>query len=110
DVFFDPGDARHVLAVAHGVFDGGSMPGLFESRDGGAGFGAPLFALGGGEGTITGVEIARSAPRTIYLTVYHSTGVPPALLRSDDGGASFAAAGTWPAGDNTVLRILAVDP
>src|SRR5438105_564903 len=61
DVFADPSDAMNVLAIARVVGDGGTAGAtqLYQSRDGGRSFGAPIYTPVPGR-TLTGVEIARS--------------------------------------------------
>ncbi len=104
DEFVDPGDAQHVLALglANSTFS------LYESRDGGTTFGAPLYAGAPGE-TLTGVEIARSDPQTIYLAVA-SSDAHPRLARSTDGGASFTVSDLSASLGTGTIRIIAVDP
>ena len=109
DVFADPSDGMHLLAIARVVGDGGiaGNTSLYESRDGGLTFGAPIYTPPSTR-TITGVEIARSDPRTIYLTMYQS-GPHPYVARSNDGGGSFTVIDEGALG-NRFPRLIAVDP
>jgi hypothetical protein len=80
------------------------------SSDGGATLPKVVYRAQGGD-FITGIEIARSAPATIYLTI--GSGIPslPALVRSTDGGATwkmFALGDLLPA--NVTVRLFAIDP
>jgi hypothetical protein len=89
DVFADPSDGTHVLAIARVVGDAGTAGNtrLYASTDGGYSFGDYLYNPAGGQ-VLTGVEIAKSDPMTIYLTMY-SNGPHPFIARSDNGGGSF---------------------
>jgi hypothetical protein len=112
DAFPDPTNAQRVLAVAAQSGDAGATYHLLPSSDGGTTFGASIYDAAAGD-RLTGVEIARSAPSTIYLTVLSGSGtsVVPKLARSVDGGS------TWEVHDLsaalgagvTSVRILAVD-
>ncbi|HLK90252.1 MAG TPA: hypothetical protein VKZ18_10180 [Polyangia bacterium] len=104
DAFVDPSDAQHVLALGFA----NSTYALYESRDGGATFGVPLYDAPAGD-SLAGVEIARSDPQTIYLAIAASD-AHPRLARSIDGGATFTVndlSATLGAGQ---IRIIAVDP
>jgi hypothetical protein len=105
DAFPDPTNPDRVLAIGFAK----AVYGLFASSDGGATFGAaPLTSATGGD-SIGGVEIARSAPMTVYLALT-TVDTKPKLARSTDGGAH------WTVNDLTgslgmgQLRIVAVDP
>jgi hypothetical protein len=86
---------------------------VLASHDGGAHFDETLFRADPGA-MITGVESARAAPDTIYVTLQGASaagGRPPGLLaRTEDRG------GTWTTTDLTVAlgagipRLIAVDP
>src|SRR5436190_3580914 len=91
DLFPDPTDGAHVLAIAVPARDAGAAgpAAVYESTDGGHSFGAvPLYAAPSGD-QLTGVEIARSDPRIIYVAVA-GAGPRPLLARSDDAGATWA--------------------
>ena len=114
DFFVDPSDPAHVLAVAVAAADGGvaGAGGVFASTDGGKTFApAPLYSAAPGA-TITGVEIARSNPRVIYVATYTTTsaGAAPVLARSADGGGSWTSTPLAASAGAAVVRILAVDP
>jgi hypothetical protein len=111
DYFPDPTDAARVLAIVGRATDAGTSvaAAVYESRDGGDSFGAtPLFAAPDGD-DLTGVEISRSDPRVIYLTMA-APGPHPTLARSDDGGAHWATYDIEPSIGARIARIIAVDP
>jgi hypothetical protein len=107
DVFPDPSDAQHVLAIARVVGDAGTAGDtmLYESHDGGLTFGAPIYTPTPGR-VITGVEIAASDPKTIYMTMYDN-GPHPWFARSVDGGANFTL---FDLGGTAAPRLIKVDP
>ncbi len=114
DYFADPTDADHVLAVAEPPGLSGLMPAqLFESRDGGVTYGTVLHP-GVAAGGISGVEIARSDPRTIYLTLFETSPADtlshPRLARTADGGASWETIDLEPTLGATRVTLAAVDP
>src|SRR5262249_33943243 len=100
----DPSNADRVLAVA---IAGGAYA-VFESADGGTTFGSMIYAASNGD-AINGVEIARSDPKTVYLSLT-STAKNPKPVKSTDSGAH------WTTTDLTtdlglgLLRIISVDP
>jgi hypothetical protein len=107
DFFPDPSDATHVLAEA---FDYTSSTYLvLQSTDNGATFTSKLYTSDP-KATMTGIEIARSDPKTIYVTLTAATTNAPMLGHSSDGGA------TWKLIDLTSVlgtgapSIIAVDP
>jgi MYXO-CTERM domain-containing protein len=104
DVFPDPTNASRVLAVAT---PGTGAPSIFESGDGGRTFGAPLFTAPAA-GTLSGVESARAAPQTVYVSLYTYPPLDPILARSI-GGAPFQSVDEA-AALSGVPRIAAVDP
>ena len=109
DVFPDPTDAQHVLAIVspNGVGNQKTYT-LVESRDEGATFAVKLTT--GQSDVITGVEIARSDPSTIYLTGYTGPNATPELLRSNDGGAGWQTTDLGAGLGASDLRLAAVDP
>jgi hypothetical protein len=92
DVWPDAGDPAGVFAIATTPpdDDGGSdVEGVYQSSDGGRSFGAaPLFTAGPAM-SLTGVEKARAAPQTLYLTML-SYPPPRPQVASSTGGAAFA--------------------
>jgi hypothetical protein len=110
DVFPDPTDAAHLLAIVGPAGDGGAgAAAVYESTDGGDSFaGTPIYVAPTGD-TLTGVEIARSDPRVIYLAMA-SPGPHPVLARSDDAGAHWATFDVQPSVGARTVRIIAVDP
>ena len=105
DVFPDPNDADHVLAVAYA----GGIFGVYPSRDGGTTFEAPLYQAPAGDG-IGGVEIARSDARIIYAAMTNAATTEPKLARSRDGGATWTVTELGPMLGLGIARIIAVDP
>jgi hypothetical protein len=59
--------------------------------------------------TLTGIEIARSDPRTIYVAMA-TTGTHPMLVRSIDGGVHWTPFDLEPTAGANLFRIIAVDP
>lgn len=102
--------ADRVVAVANQTVAGVASSMVVESTDGGATFTNVIFQAAAGD-TVTGLEIARSDPQTIYLALTSNVSLPPKLARSADGGGSWQ---TFDLGSaltgNGELRILAVDP
>ena len=72
DVFPDPSDPDHVLAIALPI----EGQAVFESTNGGLTFDRVVHQAGPQE-TAVGVEIAASDPRTIYVAGYLGPGVRP---------------------------------
>jgi len=111
DAFPDPTNASRVLAVAATAGEAGIHYAVLESSDGGATFGPTRYAAASGD-NITGVEIARSAPSTVYVAMTSGSTFLPKLARSTDGGAS------WNVEDlsaklptkTSLIRLVAVDP
>jgi photosystem II stability/assembly factor-like uncharacterized protein len=109
DVFPDPTDSQHVLGIVspNGVGNQKTYT-LIESRDGGATFAVKFMA--GPTDVLTGVEIARSDPNTIYLTAYTGPNLTPELLRSNDGGAGWQATDLSAGLGASDVSLVAVDP
>jgi hypothetical protein len=90
DVFPDPNDPASVFAIATTPSDGGvDVEGVYQSTDGARSFAAPPLFTAGPAMSLTGVEKARAAPQTLYLTMLSYPPPTPQLARST-GGASFA--------------------
>ena len=113
DFFPDATDPTHVLASAAPPTDAGTgAASVYVSTDGGATFGAtPVYTAPAGA-AIVGIEIARSDPQIIYLTTYvsESGGYHPQLVRSSDGGGTWAPIDLLAPLGPAIVRILAVDP
>jgi hypothetical protein len=114
DVFPDPVDARHALAVAKPPGLGGELPPaqVYASDDGGLTYGRTVF-VGPPTGGIAGVEIARADPRTIYVATFEPRDdalTRPGLARSTDGGASWDALDLEPMLGPSQVTIAAVGP
>lgn len=113
DAFPDPNDPMHVVATFALARDGGSFAqAVVESRDGGRSFGGPLYVAP--EGTLlTGLELARSSPKTLYLTAVSydaKTVAHPLVGRSTDGGAGFTLVDLSAVLGADSPRLAAVDP
>jgi MYXO-CTERM domain-containing protein len=111
DDFPDPTNASRVLAVAATAGDAGINYAVLESSDGGATFGPTRYTAAAGD-NITGVEIARSAPSTIYVAMTSGAAFAPKLARSMNGGTSWQVedlSAKLPA-KTSFIRLIAVDP
>ena len=114
DTFPDPVDPERIFAIATPLGING-VPTLYESRDGGRTLNTRLFeaTITGG---LTGVEISRSAPRTLYVASYATTRAGmvttyhPKLSHSTDDGATWTTVDLDPAAGATSAKIIAVDP
>ena len=113
DVFADPSDPQHVLSIVETTVAVDSpLYGdiVVQSHDGGASFGPAMFSTS--HATITGLEVARSDPRLIYLAMSSLQLQHPYVVRSTDAGE------TWREFDLTaqldrrplIISILAVHP
>jgi hypothetical protein len=112
DIFPDPTNPARVFALAlvrnaQDFF----VSSLFDSRDGGHRFGAPLFEAGQSV-LLTGVESTASTPQTIYLTEYGNPagGVISSLARSSDDGRTFREVSLLDALGMGEARLAAIDP
>jgi len=85
DVFADPGDANRAFAVVTESTDAGVLYHVKLSTNGGRTFDTVLYTAAAGD-HVTGVEAARSAPQTIYLTLTSGT-YTPKVAQTTDGGA-----------------------
>ena len=112
DSFIDPSDSQHVLALGHHGMDVAAVSELFASRNGGTTFAATsLYATQPGT-RLDSVEIAKSNPSRIYLTLspWKVGSGGPRVARSDDAGKTFALLPTPAASTTGTLRVVAVDP
>ncbi|HXI59416.1 MAG TPA: hypothetical protein VNO55_25290 [Polyangia bacterium] len=110
DSFVDRSDPLRVLAI--GVPDNAAMatPEVFVSSDGGTTFGPSIYKAPADSG-LTGVEIARSDPKVIYLAMFTTPGFHPKLVRTADGGAHWdPPIDLEPSLGANGFRIIAVDP
>jgi hypothetical protein len=107
DYFPDPTNPMRVLAIAAPT-DGSTPPQVFPSSDGGKTFTDAIYTAPAGA-TLSGIEIARSDPQTIYLAMA-TTGTHPMLLRSIDGGGHWTPSDLEPTAGPNLFRIIAVDP
>ena len=112
DVFPDPTNSRHALAIARvGSTDGGTPPqGVFESFDSGRTFpGAALYLAPDTSTYLSGVEIARSNPNVYFVTQYTAIPIHPYIAHSIDRGATWVVRDLGSLGAKTAL-LLAGDP
>jgi hypothetical protein len=113
DVFVDPSDPDRVLAIARTARTDAGSPawGVFESHDAGETFGDAIFVAPSST-YLTGVEIARSDPKIVYLTMatFEGSATHPYVVRSHDGGAHWKRTDLMPSIGMQLPRILAVDP
>jgi photosystem II stability/assembly factor-like uncharacterized protein len=108
DFFPSATDPMRVLAVA--APPDPMLPAqIFPSDDGGATFADAIFTAPMGSG-LTGVEIARSDPKTIYLAMFTTPGLHPKLVRSTDGGGNWTTVDVEAFLGANNFRIVAVDP
>ena len=113
DYFPDPTNAMHVLAIGAPP-DGAMPPQVFPSSDGGKTFTDAIFTAPAGA-TLSGLEIARADPQTIYLAMTTPGPAPmllphPMLVRSTNGGTSWTTVDVQPFLGSNLFRIIAVDP
>jgi len=112
DAFPDPTNVDRVLAIGStAAIDGGSpVVKVFASTDGGKTFGTTLYTASGGD-NVTGIEVARSSPSTVYMTMLTST-FAPKLGRSADGGNTWMIRELAPVlgADVRSVRLIAIDP
>jgi MYXO-CTERM domain-containing protein len=113
DLFPDPTNANRVLAVVAITGDGGAITfQILQSSDGGTTFAnQPLYTAASGD-DISGVEISRSSPTTIYLTLTSGTTHAPKIAQSTNNGTTWQLhdlTSHLPSGTN-FIRLIAVDP
>ena len=111
DAFPDPRDAARLFALALVTIDGDLLSALFESRDGGKSFGAPLYHAKPGV-LLTGVESPAAASGAIFVTEYGRTdaGLESLLARSRDDGRSFDEVSLLATFGKAEPRLAAIDP
>jgi MYXO-CTERM domain-containing protein len=112
DYFPDPTNPMRVFAMGSNPNDDTIPPKLFSSDDGGKTFGDAIFTAPMGV-SLSGVENARSDPKTIYLATFASVtggGFHPTLQRSSDGGVTWTPIDVEPSLGPNNFRIVAVDP
>ena len=111
DAFVDPNNQNRVLAIVAKSADAGSIYTIVESADAGTTFPQLLYTAAAGD-HITGVEIARSDPQTVYLTLTSGSTYVPKVAVTNNGGGSWALhdlSATLPAGTYSI-RLVAIDP
>ena len=105
DFFPDPSDGNRVLAVGFGD----ARYAVSGSSDGGETFGPVVYQAADGDG-IGGVEIARSDPATIYVSMTTATDTHPVLVRSSDNGEHWTRTDLFAELGPGLLRIIGIDP
>jgi hypothetical protein len=111
DVFADPTDASRVFAVAPASADAGAVQEVRRSTDGGRSFDAVVYSAAAGD-HVTGVEVARSAPQTLTVTLTSGTAFTPKVAQSTDGGGHWTLhdlSASLPAKTYSI-SLIAVDP
>ena len=112
DVFPSATDPNRVLAITAVTLDGGElMYQVRSSSDGGTTFPDVLYTAPSGD-HLTGVEISRSSPSTIYLTLTSGTSYVPGMAQSTDNGATWTvhSLATSLATGTYGIRLVEVDP
>ena len=111
DAFVDPTNGNRVLAVVAKSSDAGSVYTMVESADAGRTFPQLRYMAAAGD-HLTGVEISRSDPQTVYLTLTSGSTYTPKVAVTSNGGGSWALhdlSASLPAGTYSI-RLVAVDP
>jgi photosystem II stability/assembly factor-like uncharacterized protein len=111
DFFPDPTNPARVLVLGSSN-DPAEPAVLLPSDDGGSTFTDSIYS-GPPGAAFAGVEIARSAPQTIYVAMYTSVPAPglhPKLARTTDGGAHWDLLDLEAAIGGNNFRIITVDP
>ncbi len=114
DAFADPSDANRVFAIVTEPSDGGVVYQVKASSNGGRSFDAVIYTAAADD-HVTGVEAARAAPQTIYLTLTSGSAFTPKVAQSTDGGAHWTVhdlSATLPANTYTIglIAVDAADP
>src|SRR5262249_14253825 len=86
DALPDPTTGSRLLAPVGHASEAGITYSVVESPAGGTTFGPTRYTAASGD-NITGVEIARSVPSTVYIAMTSGPSLAPKLGRSTDGGA-----------------------
>jgi MYXO-CTERM domain-containing protein len=109
DVFPFPQDSSRVLAVVspNGVGPQTTYT-VVESDDGGDTFTSVVYTADAND-VITGVEVARSDPKTIYVTIAAGDAFLPKLARSTNGGSVWHVVDLSPTLARAGIRLVAVD-
>jgi hypothetical protein len=106
DVFPDPSDPSRAFALGFNPDD--SLVSAYRSTDSGLTYAGPLFTSPA-TGTVTGIEVAASVPRTVFLSLYERPS-HPRLARSDDGGDTWTTNDIEPGLGAVIPFLVAVDP
>ncbi|HVT09376.1 MAG TPA: hypothetical protein VHO67_18075 [Polyangia bacterium] len=111
DVFADPTDPTRVFAIAPASATAGAGQEVRRSSDGGRSFDAVVYTAAAGD-NVTGVEVARSAPQTLTLTLTSGAAFTPKVAQSTDGGGHWMVhdlSASLPAKTYSI-SLIAVDP
>jgi hypothetical protein len=106
DVWPDPSLAGRSFVLALNPAD--QVASAFRSSDGGATYQGPIYVAE--DATITGIESAASDPGVVYLTLVRRSDAHPLLVRSSDGGDTWAATDIAQGIGLVTPRLVAVDP
>jgi MYXO-CTERM domain-containing protein len=111
DAFPDAANPQRVLAIFVPASTATAAYTVYESSDGGATFSTLRFTATLGD-MLTGVEIARSDPSVIYLTVAGGTAaaLTPKLVKSTNGGVDWQTTDLTAALGPHNIRLISVDP
>jgi MYXO-CTERM domain-containing protein len=110
DAFPDPGTPDRYLIAIDRVVGTATSNVVVESTNGAQSLGRVLFTAPSGLEVST-LEVARSDPRTAYLTMYPLTGTGPnQIARSTDGGETWSVVTPRSDVGNADLLIAAIDP
>jgi hypothetical protein len=111
DLFVDPSDEAHVLAIGRIPTSSTAAPiadQLYASESGGDSF-TLLYASDPVE-RLDSIEVAKSSRQRVYATMSTRPPVKRYVLRSDDGGSHFSKIDQTSALDSRLPLIIAVDP
>jgi hypothetical protein len=81
---------------------------VVASSDAGATFSSVLYTAASGD-VVTGVEAARTDPKTIYLTIASAKGFAPLLAVTKDAGSTWRTVDLSPTLGQAGLRLIGVD-
>lgn len=113
DFFPDPTNADRVLAVVGVTAEAGVVSQeVLESADGGTTFGSQPLYTAASDDIISGIEISRSTPTTVYLTLTSGSAHTPKLAQSTNSGGNWQVhdmSAHLPTGTN-FIRLIAIDP
>jgi MYXO-CTERM domain-containing protein len=110
DVFPDPGTPNRYLVAVDRVAGSTAISVVVETVDGARTLGRTVFTAPAGW-EINTLEVARSDPRVVYLTLYSLMGAAPnRVARTTDGGQTWDLITPMAGLGNSDLYIAAIDP